>query len=124
MTNPWREHRFAPKVGTELCRVDSLPDEEGKEFVFGESESKWPFRMFVVRRGGEVRGFVNTCPHLHLTLNYFPDRFVTHDKAYILCANHGAVFNHDDGHCITGPCAGQDLEPVPIVIDEGMVRIA
>ena len=92
--------------------------------MFGESESKWPFRMFVVRRGGEVRGFVNTCPHLHLTLNYFPDRFVTHDKAYILCANHGAVFNHDDGHCITDPCAGQDLEPVPVAIEEGMVRIA
>ena len=119
----WKDHDGAPDEGTVLCTLDEIEDEAGKELVIGEDDTKWPFRMFVVRRGDDAWGYVNTCPHQHIPLNYFPDRFVSADKQLIMCANHGACFNFDDGHCVSGPCAGQTLERVPITVRAGVVRV-
>ena len=32
---PWGERPFAPQPGTRLCRVDEIPDGEGRGFEFG-----------------------------------------------------------------------------------------
>ncbi len=119
----WQDHDGALEEGTELCRFDEINDETGKELVIGEGEAKWPFRMFVVRRGDHAWGYVNTCPHQHIPLNYFPDRFVSADKQFIMCANHAACFNFDDGYCVSGPCAGQSLQRVPVTVRDGVVVV-
>ena len=119
----WKDHDGAPEEGTELCTLDKIEDEAGKALVVGRGDTKWPFRMFVVRRGDEVWGYVNTCPHQHIPLDYFPDRFVSTDKRFIMCANHAALFNFDDGYCVSGPCAGQSLQRVPVTVRDGVVRI-
>ena len=123
----WNDHDGAPEVGTTLCELDDIDNESGKELVIdkgGDGGDKWPFRMFVVRRGDEVWGYVNSCPHQHIPLNYFPDRFVSQDKQFIMCANHAALFNFDDGYCISGPCAGETLQRVPIDVRDGKLVIA
>lgn len=119
----WKDHDGAPKAGTELCTLDEIENEAGKELVIGDGNEKWPFRMFVVRRGDDVWGYVNTCPHQHLPLDYFPDRFVSADKQFIMCANHAARFNFDDGYCVSGPCAGQSLQRVPVIVRDGVVLV-
>ena len=131
----WKDHEGAPEEGTELCRFDEIENEAGKELVIndsddsddsddgGEGDKKWPFRMFVVRRGDDAWGYVNTCPHEHIPLNYFPDRFVSADKKFIMCANHAACFNFDDGYCVSGPCAGQSLQRVPVTVRDGVVVV-
>jgi len=119
----WKDHDSAPKEGTELCRFDEIEDETGKELVIGDGDEKWPFRMFVVRRGDDAWGYVNTCPHQHIPLNYFPGRFVSADKQFIMCANHAALFNFDDGYCVSGPCAGESLQHVPVTVRDGVVRV-
>lgn len=125
----WKDHDGAPEDGTELCTLDEIDNEAGKELVFygghdgGDGGNKWPFRMFVVRRGDDAWGYVNTCPHQHIPLNYFPDRFVSADKQFIMCANHAALFNFDDGRCVSGPCAGQSLQRVPITVRDGVVCV-
>ena len=119
----WKDHDGAPEEGTELCMLDEIEDEAGKELVLGHGDTKWPFRMFVVRRGGDVWGYVNTCPYQHIPLNYFPDRFVSADKQFIMCGNHAARFNFDDGYCVSGPCAGQSLQRVPVTVRDGVVRV-
>lgn len=122
----WKDHAGAPDEGTELCRLDEIEDEAGKELVIGEGAAKCRFsmfRMFVVRRGDDVWGYVNTCPHQHIPLNYFPHRFVSADKQFIMCANHAACFNFDDGYCVSGPCAGQSLQRVPVTVRDGVVRV-
>ena len=58
----WKDHDGAPDEGTVLCMLDEIEDEAGKELVIGEDDTKWPFRMFVVRRGDDAWGYVNTCP--------------------------------------------------------------
>jgi len=49
---------------------------------------------------------------------------MSHDRKFILCANHGAIFNFDDGYCVSGPCAAQSLESVPLVVAGETVHIA
>lgn len=122
VTVSWNDNPDAPPPGTVLCRLEDIADEDGKELTFGDS--KCPFRIFVVRRGDEAWGYVNTCPHQHIPLNYFPDRFTSIDRRFIMCANHAALFNFDDGYCVSGPCAGQSLEAVPVVVRDGVVSIA
>lgn len=119
----WNDHDGAPEKGTKLCTLDELPEDEGRELVVGEGESKWPFRMFIVRRGDDVFGYVNSCPHQHIPLNYFPDRFVSADKQHIMCANHAALFNFENGHCVLGPCAGQSLQQIPLTLRNGEVVV-
>jgi nitrite reductase/ring-hydroxylating ferredoxin subunit len=119
----WNDHDNAPERGTTLCAVDEIANDSGKELVIGGEGGEWPFRMFVVRRGDDVWGYVNACPHQHIPLNYFPDRFVSQDEQFIQCANHGALFNFDDGYCVSGPCAGQTLQPVPLTVRNGTLEI-
>ena len=120
----WTDHKNAPERGTELCKLQELDPDAGQELVVKSgADPGWPFRMFVVRRGEDVWGYVNTCPHQHIPLNYFPDRFVSQDEQFIQCANHGALFNFDDGKCIAGPCVGETLQRVPLAIRDGVVTV-
>lgn len=98
--------------GTILCRLDEIPDPSGKEFRVGRRE-----RFFVVRRGGEIFGYVNLCPHQGVTLEWKEDTFLTYDKSMILCGTHGAVFAIDSGLCLAGPCVGRSLKPVAVRLE-------
>ena len=122
----WKDHDGAPAIGAELCALDDIEDENGIELIIPKrrgKDDKWPFRMFVVRKGDHVWGYVNSCPHQHIPLNYFPDRFVSHDKQFIMCANHAALFNFDDGYCVSGPCAGETLQPIPVTVVDGKLVV-
>jgi nitrite reductase/ring-hydroxylating ferredoxin subunit len=111
-----------PGPGTALCRFDEIPDGEGREFVFGTGMGAW--RGFVVRRGGDVFGYVNECPHHFVPLNDREDRFVTWDHQWIICSAHAAVFRYDDGHCEDGPCKGRGLIPWAVVVRDGAIVTA
>ena len=49
-------------------------------------------------------------------LDWVPDRFMSEDGSYIMCATHGALFEIEDGDCIAGPCAGDRLTDVPVTV--------
>lgn len=65
--------------------------------------------LFLVRQDNKVHAYQNRCPHLGIPLNWQPDQFLCIEDSHIQCSTHGALFNMQDGHCIAGPCAGQDL---------------
>jgi nitrite reductase/ring-hydroxylating ferredoxin subunit len=76
------------------------------------------FFGFVVRRAGEVRGYIDRCPHTGLPLALAPDRFLTRENDLILCSSHGALFRIVDGFCVAGPCAGQRLWPWAVKVED------
>ena len=118
----WRRHPHAPSPGTELGPVDAIPDGQGHEYVFGPEHVA--FRMFVVRRGPDVHGYLNICPHFSLRLNHRANQFTTRDGE-IMCSMHFALFRMDDGVCVAGACPGRSLAPVPVEITlTGALRIA
>jgi len=115
-------------VGAELdlerviCRLADLEEHGSRAFTVGGGD--WPLRGFVVRHGNEIRGYVNRCPHAGHPLDLRPHRFLTPDRALILCASHGALFEKDEGRCLAGPCAGQQLRPVPLEVIGDVVLLA
>ncbi len=107
-----------------LCALDDVPDGGSAGFAAGEA-GEFGFRngVMLIRRGGEVFAYENSCPHTGAPLDFTPGRFLTRDGGHILCAVHGALFRIEDGHCVSGPCAGGALRPVSISIIEGAVHL-
>jgi nitrite reductase/ring-hydroxylating ferredoxin subunit len=117
----WRLRPRAPAPGTVLGPLADMP-EGGREFVFGKGKSS--FSMFVIRRGTEVWGYLNICPHYSLPLNYRAGEFMNDDNTLIRCSMHFSEFNIEDGECVAGAALGGALDPVPLYVDaEGNVVI-
>ena len=106
-------------MSTPLCSLDEL-DETGSRGLEG-SACGLPWDFFVVRHGDHIRAYRNRCPHTGAPLDWMPDRFLDLDGELIQCAIHGALFQIEDGMCVRGPCLGRVLEPVGVVVREGMV---
>lgn len=105
-----------------LCDLADIDDPGAKGFVVEKDGTR--LRVFVVRRGGEVFGYVNSCPHVGVPLNLEDDKFLDLFKTGILCANHFALFEIDSGYCVRGPCTGRRLAPFPVMIRDGKVEVA
>ena len=117
-----------PPAGTRLCALADLPEPGARGFSFappdGAAPDAWPFRGFVLRRAGEVSGFVDSCPHVGAPLSADPERYLTRKGDFVVCFNHGALFRPEDGVCVAGPCVGRALRPWPVRIEDGTVVTA
>ena len=108
--------------GQPLCRLIDLDDPGSAGFVLRRGDTAVP--LLVVRRGGRVQGYVNSCPHIGAPLDWTSGQFLNREKSHILCAMHGALFRLDDGLCVGGPCAGKALTAYPLVLTDGVVLAA
>lgn len=110
-----------------LCRLEEIPDGEGRGFTLEPDEAErlagGALDIFVVRRGDGIFGYVNSCPHLASPLDWVENQFMTADKTRILCATHGAQFLIEDGHCVAGPCAGDKLTALRVSVRDGVVAL-
>jgi nitrite reductase/ring-hydroxylating ferredoxin subunit len=104
-----------------VCSLRELPDPGAKGFTLGRGD--WPLRGFVVRKGEMVRAYVNHCPHAGFPLNWHPDQFLAPHAPLILCVMHGALFDVETGACVSGPCAGAALRPLPVRVTDGWVML-
>ena len=98
-----------------LCRLWEIPDGHSRGFdPLGEGRDT----MFVVRRGGRVFGYRNACPHYDFArMAWKKDEFLNADRSRIMCSAHGALFQIEDGKCVEGPCIGETLTPVALIVD-------
>lgn len=114
-----------PPPGVRLCALEELTDPGARGFVFEPGEGGWnPFRGLVVRDGGEVRGFVDSCPHTGAPLSDDPQRYLTRKGDFLVCWNHGALFRPGDGVCVAGPCVKRALRPWAVRVRSGEVLTA
>ena len=104
-----------PLPGARLCAVADIPEPGSKGFMFREGEKL--FMGFVVRRAGEITGYIDRCPHTGLPLAPLPDRYLTRENDLIICSSHGAMFRLGDGFCVAGPCAGRSLWPWAVRVE-------
>lgn len=106
-----------PPAGTHLGNVEDLPEQGGRV-------ADWPGApLFLVRKGKEVRCFLNVCPHAGRALSLPDGRVFLHKGEHILCPVHGATFDVLSGTCTGGP-AGDSLESVPVEIRNGEIHAA
>ena len=118
-----RNYGNDPKVadngpGTSLCLLTDLPDPGSRGFRVGRRP-----RIFIVRVGDKIFGYVNVCPHQGTPLDWKPDAFLTFEEDAIVCATHGALFNIEDGVCTWGPCQGMKLAPISVYLEENWIKL-
>ena len=104
-----------------LCSIEDLQD-PGSKGVTVACDSRL-IDLFVVRFGGEVRAYLNSCPHTGAPLDWMPDQFLDIERKYIQCATHYALFDWHEGTCIEGPCAGDRLTGVTVAVEDGQVLL-
>jgi len=109
-----------PLTETAVCRVDAIPDGGARGFVLPDV-GDGVIRMIVLRSGESVRAYRNQCPHRGTPLDLRPDDFLDRDRTHIVCSTHGAIFRKDDGYCLAGPCAGDQLSPIAVRLENGIV---
>ena len=110
-----------PDRARALCRVDAIGDGAAKGFPAAPGGFTG---LMAVRKAGTVHVYVNACPHIGTPLDWTPDRFLSRDGKYIICATHGAAFAPTTGECLLGPCKGDYLDAVPFEIRDGTIYVA
>ncbi len=97
----------------ELCCLADIPDGGARGFaVEGPALAQ---RLVIVRRGGQIFGYVNRCPHAFSRLDSeIGEFFEDDDSDHLFCDSHAALFRVEDGVCIDGPCEGQALTPAAV----------
>jgi nitrite reductase/ring-hydroxylating ferredoxin subunit len=103
-----------------LCRVEDIPENGAKGFPGPDGAFTG---LVVVRQGDQVYVYENACPHIGTPLDWTPDRFMSADGRYLICATHGAEFTIATGACISGPCQGDRLTPVNVEIRDGVIHV-
>lgn len=110
-----------PESGETLCRLDDLdPDLGVRRFMWLEADG--PRRLLLLRREGEVFGYWNECPHHGVALEDPSGNVLSDDRRLLECSFHGARFRLEDGHCVSGPCAGRALRRFVVMLVAGEVR--
>lgn len=122
MSESPRTRATSTPAGVRLCTLDAIAPGAARNFVLQIGAAY--FHGFVVRRGDEVFGYVDRCPHQGLPLTQKLDDYLTPDGSLIACAWHGALFRIEDGACVGGPCAGARLAPWPVTVEDGFVKTA
>jgi nitrite reductase/ring-hydroxylating ferredoxin subunit len=92
-----------------LCKLSELENNQSKGFEIENDLS-----VFLVKKGDQVFGYKNFCPHLGVNLEWQKDQFLDSTNTLIQCAMHGALFSIESGLCVSGPCRGQHLQPIDI----------
>ena len=108
--------------GTVLGPLADIADGDAKEYIFGRGTTV--FSMFVVRRGREVYGYLNICPHYSSALNYRAGQFMSEDKSHIRCTMHFAEFRIEDGYGVRGAAERCWLDPVPVHVEGDNIVIS
>lgn len=103
-----------------ICRLADVPDGDARSFEIVRADGR-RIPVIVVRRGERAFVYRNRCPHRGTPLDWLPDRFLDAERRHLICATHGALFRFEDGVCISGPCAGDALEPIDVRIEAGVV---
>lgn len=98
-----------------LCRLEDLDATGAKEIVLNKDGARVP--VFVLKYSEHILGYVNSCPHVRLPLNWTEDVFLDISGTYLFCANHGATFDVMTGLCQRGPCKGKSLTPFPVRVE-------
>lgn len=100
-----------------LCHVDDIPEMGARGFaVDGE-------KLLVAKKGGQVHLYRNSCPHTGVNLDWQPDDFMSFDQLFLQCSTHGALFQIEDGYCVSGPCQGRSLTAVGFKLVDGQVML-
>ena len=107
--------------GTVIAKVDEVAPGSVKKFWL--ICQKYRIDAFLINQGGNFFAYVNRCRHMTTPLDFIRDEFLSEDRRYLMCYTHGALYEPHTGLCIAGPCKGESLFPLPLLVDHGEVLV-
>ena len=107
---------------TPLVALDALAD--GGLAAVDATVDGTPESLILHRDGGAIRAWLNICPHAGRRLDWSPGQFLKSREGLLVCAVHGASFELLGGECVAGPCRGDRLHAVEVVVRDGQVFLA
>ena len=95
-----------------LCKLNEIAEGEARAFgPFDRARTK----AFVVRRGGRIHAYWDSCPHYGDTpMAWRTNAYLNAAGDRIVCASHRAEFEIDTGRCLLGAALGKALTPAPV----------
>lgn len=109
--------------GDRLCSGAALHDSgRGVRFQVQYRDQIEP--AFAVRHAGIVTAFLNRCAHRSLELDWQEGEFFDAEQRFLVCATHDARYDPATGACVSGPCRGARLTPLPVYEADGWVWLA
>jgi len=103
-----------------LCESAELMERQGS-VVFEVRDWRQVASAFAVRFEGEACAYLNQCAHVPTALDWQPGEFWDHERRYLICAVHGALYDPPRGVCVMGPCPGKSLTRIPLMERDGKV---
>ena len=104
-----------------LCQLEDIEDGGSAGFT-AEVDGK-PSMLLAVRKGKNVFVYINSCPHIGVPLDFHAGKFLSRDHEHIICSTHGALFEIEDGLCVSGPCRNAYLKAVLVTVEDSSVLI-
>lgn len=104
-----------------LCASDVLK-ERGDAVTFDILEFGRKAQAFALRFNGVAVAYVNRCAHVPAEMDWQPGQFWDHERRFIICSVHGALYDPPNGHCVMGPCRGARLHAIEIKEEGGQVH--
>ncbi|MGH1537674.1 MAG: Rieske (2Fe-2S) protein [Gammaproteobacteria bacterium] len=104
-----------------IAAVDDIIDPGSKGLSVDHNGTK--LDLFIVKKDASISIYKNSCPHTQGPLDWTPDQFLDLDQRYIMCANHGALFEINTGLCVYGPCKAQSLQALPFTIKNKQIYL-
>lgn len=111
-----------------VTQWQSIPaPEEGAAVCFDytciDDELTIPFDGFVIRFHGELRAYVNRCPHAGSPMDWLPGQFFSPDGRVLVCHTHGAWFDPLSGELLEGPACPHGLERLSFREEKGQLQV-
>ena len=107
--------------GTVIAKVEDVAPGSVKKFRL--ICQKYRIDAFLINDGGNFFAYVNRCRHMTTPLDFIRDEFLSEDRRHLMCYTHGALYETHTGLCIAGPCKGESLFRLPLLVDRGEVLV-
>lgn len=108
--------------GTLLARLHDIANPGALVVKLG-AEDQWG-AVLLTRSGSKVAAFHNRCPHAGYPLQHADGRVRVQQGRYVVCGAHGASYEMKTGACAGGPCNGDALTRIAIVVAGDEIRAA
>ncbi len=93
---------MASKKSGKLLKIAATQElQEGQSVKFEIDRKDRKTEAFVIKKNGKYYSYLNLCRHWSVGLDFDDNDFFSEDKAWLVCKNHGAIYEP-----VTGICEG------------------
>ena len=104
-----------------ICNLDHFKTSLSKEFMLQKDNVSKD--AFLIHVENNHYAYLNSCPHTGVNLNWQKEQFFSLDGLFLQCSTHGALFEPNSGTCVRGPCVGEKLQALKLVIEDDSIYV-